>query len=94
MDRSSGTRRTAVSPREGALRADGLYDLASVTKVAGTTLAVMKLVDRGRLDLEAPLSRYLPELAAQYPAHGAIVLRDLLTHQAGLVAFVPYHRSW
>lgn len=82
-----------LTPGGRPARTDDLYDLASVTKVAGTTLAVMKLVDQGRLDLDAPLSRYLPELAAQYPAHGAIVLRDLLTHQAGLVAFVPYHRK-
>jgi beta-glucosidase-like glycosyl hydrolase/CubicO group peptidase (beta-lactamase class C family) len=75
------------------VKTDDLYDLASVTKVAGTTLAVMKLYDEGRLALDAPLARYLPEVAARYPAHGAIVLRDLLTHQAGLVAFVPYHRK-
>src|SRR5690606_478114 len=39
-----------------------LFDLASVTKVMATTFAVMLLVDRGALDLDAPVGRYLPEL--------------------------------
>jgi CubicO group peptidase (beta-lactamase class C family) len=38
-----------------------VYDLASLTKVVATTTAVMLLVEDGRLDLDAPVSRYLPE---------------------------------
>ena len=73
------------------VRTDDLYDLASVTKVAGTTLAVMKLYDEGRVDLDATLGTYVKDLLHAYPVHAKLVLRDILTHQAGLAAFVPYH---
>jgi beta-N-acetylhexosaminidase len=72
------------------VRADDLYDLASITKVAGTTLALMKLVDAGQLDLNRTLGHYLPELDDEYTAHSRMHLRDILTHQAGLKAFVPF----
>ncbi len=74
-----------------AVRTDDIYDLASVTKVAGTTLALMKLVDEGKLDLNKPLGHYLPELEDRYTTHARMDLRDILTHQAGLKAFVPFH---
>lgn len=74
-----------------AVRTDDVYDLASVTKVAATTLAVMKLYDEGRIDLDATLGTYVKDLEPKYPVHARLVLRDILTHQAGLVAFVPYH---
>ncbi len=45
-----------------------IYDLASLTKVAGTTTAAMLLVDEGRLDLDAPVVDYLPRWAAGDPA--------------------------
>ena len=73
------------------VRTDDLYDLASVTKVAATTLAVMKLVDEGGIDLDKPLGHYMPELVGHYPAHAAMDLRDILTHQAGLQPFVPFY---
>lgn len=74
-----------------SLRTDDVYDLASVTKVASTTLAVMKLYDQGLLDLDQPLGFYLKDLETQHPIHARLVLRDVLTHQAGLVPFVPYY---
>jgi CubicO group peptidase (beta-lactamase class C family) len=62
-----------------------LFDLASLTKVVATTTAVMKLVDEGRLDLDAPIGQYL----MNWPRDGAsasITLRQLLTHTSGLPA--------
>ena len=73
------------------VRPDDIYDLASVTKVASTTLALMKLVDEGKLDLDKPLGHYLPELESDHAAHARMHLRDILTHQAGLKAFVPFY---
>lgn len=73
------------------VRTDDIYDLASVTKVAGTTLALMKLVDEGKLDLDEPLGHYLPELEDRYTTHARMDLRDILTHQAGLRAYVPFY---
>ena len=70
---------------------DDVFDLASVTKVASTTFALMKLVDDGLLDLERPLGHYLPELEDRYTAHAQMRPEDILTHQAGLRSFVPFY---
>jgi CubicO group peptidase (beta-lactamase class C family)/beta-glucosidase-like glycosyl hydrolase len=70
---------------EGAVRAtETLYDIASLTKVAGTTAAVMALVDDGRLRLDAPVQRYLPGFTGRYKDE--VVVRHLLTHTSGLPA--------
>lgn len=75
---------------ERPVRSDDIYDLASITKVASTTLALMKLVDMGRVDLEERVGRYLPELERSHPQHARMGLKEILTHQAGLKAFVPF----
>ena len=64
------------------------YDLASVTKVAATLQAVMALNEQSLLDLNQKASFYLPELKGTNKEN--IVVRNLLMHQAGLVAFVPF----
>jgi CubicO group peptidase (beta-lactamase class C family) len=61
-----------------------LYDLASLTKVVATTAAAMVLADRGRLQLDAPVVRYLPAFAGG--GRDGITVRDLLTHRSGLPA--------
>jgi CubicO group peptidase (beta-lactamase class C family) len=61
-----------------------LYDLASMTKVVATTAALMVLVDRGRVRLDAPVATYVPEFNGA--ATGAITVRRLLTHTSGLRA--------
>jgi CubicO group peptidase (beta-lactamase class C family) len=65
-----------------------LYDLASVTKVAGTLQAIMYLKDQGKLNLDAKLSDYLPELRASNKKD--MVVRDVLLHQAGLKPGIPF----
>jgi CubicO group peptidase (beta-lactamase class C family) len=61
-----------------------VYDLASLTKVIGTATAAMILYDEGRLDLDAPVSRYLPAFAGGMK--DAVTVRHLLTHRSGLPA--------
>jgi CubicO group peptidase (beta-lactamase class C family) len=61
-----------------------VYDLASLTKVVATTTAVMLLVERGRMKLDAPVWRYLPEFRGG--AKDLVTVRDLLTHTSGLPA--------
>lgn len=70
-----------------------LFDLASVTKVMATTMAVMRLVDGGRLDVDARVSRYLPDFTGV--RRDSITIRHLLSHSAGLVQWQPlyYHAS-
>lgn len=60
-----------------------IYDIASLTKAIGTTLAVMKLVEEDKIGLHAPISRYLPEWPTRGPK-GRIEVQDLLLHTAGL----------
>jgi beta-glucosidase-like glycosyl hydrolase/CubicO group peptidase (beta-lactamase class C family) len=66
-----------------------MFDLASLSKVIGTTTAVMKLYDEGRIGLDDPVSRYLPAFAEGEKA--AITVRHLLTHRAG---FPPFRQFW
>lgn len=65
-----------------------VYDLASLTKVCATTLAVMKLVDQGKLNIDDRLSKYLPYLDSTNKQH--ITIREVMSHQARLRAFEPY----
>ena len=64
-----------------------IYDLASLTKVVGTTTAAMLLVDEGRLDLDASVVDYLPWWAAGDPGKENVTVRHLLLHRAGLPPF-------
>jgi uncharacterized protein YbbC (DUF1343 family) len=59
-----------------------VFDIASLTKVVATTPAVLQLIDQGRLELDAPASRYWPA----FKSHGKdrITVRQLLTHYSGL----------
>jgi CubicO group peptidase (beta-lactamase class C family) len=68
-----------------------IYDLASVTKVAATTLAVMKLVDEGKLKTGDSLGKYLPFLAGSNKEN--LQIRDVMAHQAGLQDWIPFYKS-
>jgi CubicO group peptidase (beta-lactamase class C family) len=61
-----------------------MYDIASITKVVATSAAAMVLYDRGKLKLDAPVGRYLPEFRRGDKAR--VTVRDLLTHRSGLPA--------
>lgn len=61
-----------------------IYDLASLTKVVGTATAAMVLYDEGRLDLDAPVARYLPAFSGGLK--DSVTVRHLLTHRSGLPA--------
>ena len=83
-----GYGRLTWSPGSAAADPDStLYDLASVTKVVATTTAVMLLVDRGRIALDAPVARYVPEFAG--PGTTGITVRQLLAHTSGLRGDLP-----
>lgn len=68
-----------------------VYDLASLTKVAATTFAIMKLVDEGKIGLNDKLSRYLPYL--KHTDKSRITVRQTLSHFAGLKAFDAYWKN-
>jgi len=62
-----------------------LFDLASLTKFFSTTPAVMKLYDEGRLSLDDPVARYLPQFTGAGKEN--VTIRQLLLHRSGLPAF-------
>jgi CubicO group peptidase (beta-lactamase class C family) len=73
-----------VSPTET------IYDLASLTKVIGTTTAVMILFDEGRIKLDAPVVTYLPEFTGGLK--DSVTVRELLEHRSGLPADIDLWR--
>ncbi|MDR3715478.1 MAG: glycoside hydrolase family 3 N-terminal domain-containing protein [Puia sp.] len=68
-----------------------LYDLASCTKICATTMATMKLYDEGRLDLQKTLGDYLPWVRGSNKEQ--LKIWDILLHQAGLKAFIPFYKE-
>jgi uncharacterized protein YbbC (DUF1343 family) len=77
-----------ILPLPEAMTEDTIFDVASLTKPLATAMAVMVLVDRKQLELDAPLRRYV----AGFDGKGKreITLRQLLTHVSGLPAESPY----
>ena len=73
------------------VRETDMYDLASITKIAATTAAVMKLYDQGIIDINNTLGDYMPWL--RHSDKGEIFLRDLLAHQARLTPWIPFYMS-
>ena len=67
-----------------------LWDLASLTKVIGVTTATMQLVEQHRLEIDAPVQRYLPAWTGRNKDR--VTIRNLLTHTSGLPADEPYDR--
>ena len=77
--KSYGSR--AVEPAREAMTTDTIFDLASLTKVVATATSVMILVERGKLRLNDPVSRYIPELKGE--GRERITIEQLLTHVSG-----------
>ncbi|MFN3592843.1 MAG: serine hydrolase domain-containing protein, partial [Thermaurantiacus sp.] len=75
---------------EGSVAAtlDTPYRAGSISKLA-TSLVAMQLAAEGRLDLDAPVTHYLPDFAPESPFGQAITMRHLLGHRAGLVREPP-----
>ena len=68
-----------------------LYDMASCTKVLATTLAVMRLYEQGKLDLDKTLGDYLPQ--AKGTNKSGLHIKDILLHQAGLKGWIPFYKE-
>ncbi len=68
---------------------EDIYDLASITKIASTTAATMQLVEQNKIKLDDRLCYHLPELNETNKMN--IVIREMLTHQAGLKDWIPFY---
>ena len=82
----------ALVPALEKMTVDTIFDAASLTKVVATTPAVMKLIEKGLVELEAPVSRYLPEFVGQ--GKEALTVKQLLTHSSALRAGLWIPGEW
>ena len=82
----------ALEPRREAMTLDTIFDLASLTKVIATTTALMQLVERGKVRLNDPVAKYLPEFAQN--GKEDITVRQLLTHYSGLEPDLDLKTPW
>ena len=80
----------ALLPTPRPMTAHTIFDLASLTKPLATTLAVLIVVSRGNLDLDAPLADLLARRSIPRDK-AALTLRQLLSHSAGFPAWKPYY---
>ncbi len=72
-----------------------LFDLASLTKIIFTTTEILRLLEAGRVDLDDPLSRHIPDFFQYQPDHWLrrLTIRACLTHQSGLPTVEPIY-TW
>ncbi len=82
----------SLEPRRQPMTLDTIFDLASLTKVIATTTAVMQLMEQGKVRLNDPVAKYLPEFAQN--GKEDITIRQLLTHYSGLAPDLDLTTPW
>jgi uncharacterized protein YbbC (DUF1343 family)/CubicO group peptidase (beta-lactamase class C family) len=82
----------ALEPRREPMTLDTVFDLASLTKVIATTTAVMQLVEQGKVRMNDPVAKYLPDFAQN--GKEDITVRQLLTHYSGLEPDLDLKTPW
>ncbi len=83
--------RRSLDPPGGLVDAETCFDLASLTKVLATAPLVLLSIQRGGIELDAPVQRALPGYAGR--GREAVTLRMLLNHSSGLPAWKPYYKE-
>jgi len=73
-----------------AVKNDDIYDIASITKIAASTLSLMHYNSKEELNLTNKLNEFLPELTEGTP-YASMQLRKMLSHQAGLKPWIPFY---
>ena len=82
----------ALEPKREPMTLDTVFDLASLTKVIATTTSVMQLVEQGKVRMNDPVAKYLPEFAQN--GKDDITVRQLLTHYSGLEPDLDLKATW
>jgi uncharacterized protein YbbC (DUF1343 family) len=82
----------AVQPKEETATVGTIYDTASLTKVLATTPSILILAERGMLELNASVSKYIPAFSGQ--GREAVTLHHLLTHTSGLRPGLSLRENW
>lgn len=78
-------------PKSMPVNLESIYDLASVTKISATTVAIMKLYEQGKLDLTKTLGDYLP--FTKGTDKEGLKIHEILLHQAGLNPYISFYRE-
>jgi uncharacterized protein YbbC (DUF1343 family)/CubicO group peptidase (beta-lactamase class C family) len=81
----------ALLPKHEPMTVDTMFDAASLTKVIATTPSVMKLFEQGKIRLNDPVTKYLPEFQG---GHSDITIRNLMTHFSGLRPDLDLEPPW
>ena len=81
----------ALLPKREPMTVDTIFDAASLTKVIATTSCVMKLFEQGKIRLNDPVTKYLPEFQG---GHSDITIRNLMTHFSGLRPDLDLDPPW
>ena len=68
---------------------DDIYDVASITKIAASTVSIMDLYDQQKVDLDKTINAYIPEIDTTNKKQ--LTLREMMTHHAGLAAWIPFY---
>jgi len=68
-----------------------LYDIASVTKIAASTLLAMQQHTKGKFNLDQTIGNYIPEVVGNSP-FAALKIREIMAHQAGLTPWIPFYK--
>ena len=84
---------THTYDRKDSVRSTDLYDIASISKIAGSTTGIMRLQTQGKFNLDKKLGDYLSELTKPYPNFNAMVIREMMTHQAGLTPWIAFYKK-
>lgn len=70
-----------------------LYDIASITKIAASTVSFMKLDEEEKVSLDDRVCYYLEDIIADSSEYNDIFIRDMLAHQAGLKPYLPFYEN-
>jgi len=82
----------ALVPAQETMTEDTIFDAASLTKVIACTPAVMRLIERGQVQLDAPVKTYIPEFTGDN--RDSVTVRELLTHTSGLPPDIETKTDW
>jgi len=82
----------AVVPQREPMTEDTIFDAASLTKVVATTPAIMLLAERGKLTLDDPVCRWIPDFAKA--GKQDVTIRQLMTHTSGLRPGIETRSGW
>lgn len=74
------------------MRSTDIFDMASLTKISATTLAVMRLVEQGKLSLDSTISKYIARTRSNL-AQKNILVKEVMLHQAGFTPFITFYKQ-